>query len=459
MQSVLEPIGPQHHHLIIQIEPSDYKPLIEDKLKKIRKTAQIKGFRQGAAPESMIRKLYAEELKVEQLQKLVNKAIDDYQKENNIQFMGDLMDVPEKSNTEDRDSFRFVYEVGTAPQINSTAFVANLTTKKYKIILDDKKIDDEVEHFRKQYGEPKEVSDHINPGDLVTIEAQEMDGEQLKENGWQTSFIAMADETMHPNLLEELTGKEAGHSFQFNIHEVEKDLQEKEIRKYILKIPEDRDAQIEVGDFFKGNIKEIKRKLPAELNEDLYKRAFGEHTEIVDEIKLREKFREDAENYFVDEAEKYFDLIVVQDLVKASGFELPDNFLKKWLSATFEGWKNKPEHELEHDYFHYREHMIWKLIRDAIIKENQIKIEYNDIVDAVMNEMAQYYPIHQLPEHMKADFVKRIIDNQEKAMKYLNIAQNNKAIDWIKTQFEPSLEDISLEEFREKVVHLNSHQH
>ncbi|MBK9109973.1 MAG: hypothetical protein IPM92_16800 [Saprospiraceae bacterium] len=46
----------------------------------MRKNAHIKGFRQGAAPEGMIRKLYSEDIKAEQLQKLINKSIEDYQR-------------------------------------------------------------------------------------------------------------------------------------------------------------------------------------------------------------------------------------------------------------------------------------------------------------------------------------------------------------------------------------------
>ncbi|MBK9108318.1 MAG: hypothetical protein IPM92_08075 [Saprospiraceae bacterium] len=459
MQIQLEPIGQQHHHLIITVEPSDYKPIVEEKLKTLRKNAHIKGFRQGAAPEGMIRKLYSEDIKAEQLQKLINKSIEDYQKENEVHFMGDLLEVPEKKVTDDQEHYQFTYEVGLAPKVETAQFINQLKAIKYQIDIDEKRIDEEVEHFRMQYADSKIVEGKVEKGDLVTLDAVELEHGMIKEYGWSSRFMIMVDDTLEESFYNHIIDKELGHSFHFNIQEVEKNLSEKDIRKYFLKIPEDQDQEIVVSNHFQGSIFEISRKHPAELNEELYIKAFGDTTDIRDEQALRDRFRADVEKYFDSESDKYLELELVKEIVDQSGLNLPDAFLKKWLQLAFEEWKGKSEHDLEHDYFHYREHMLWKLIRDAITVEQKLEINYNDVVDAVMEEMAQYYPIHQLSESMKADFVKRIIDNQEKAMKYYTSAQNKKVLQWIRNHINPTIEKISLESFREKIVHLNSHQH
>ena len=58
MQIVRKEIAPLHISLDITLEPSDYTPAVKSELKKFRNQAQLKGFRKGKTPESVIKKMY-----------------------------------------------------------------------------------------------------------------------------------------------------------------------------------------------------------------------------------------------------------------------------------------------------------------------------------------------------------------------------------------------------------------
>ena len=77
--------------LTIAVEEADYNEKVEKTLKDYRKKANIPGFRPGQAPLSLIKKQIGEQVKMEEIQKLVGNTIFDYLKENNIQFLGEPM--------------------------------------------------------------------------------------------------------------------------------------------------------------------------------------------------------------------------------------------------------------------------------------------------------------------------------------------------------------------------------
>lgn len=459
MHIQLESIGPHHGHLIISIEPQDYAPKVEEKLKDLRKSARLKGFRQGAAPESMIRKLYADEIKMDLVQKTLNQAITDYQKSEGIDFLGDLLEIPDHSLTSDQSNFQFKFEVGLVPKVNPDTYLPEINLTRYKIGVTDQHIDEEIKHFLDRFSDQVAIQEPAKEGDILTIDAVELEGDQAKENGWKTNFTVILDELMGDGIRQELTGKEIGYHFHFNIREVEKNTDEASVRKYLLKIPQDQMEQLVVGDIFEGTLVEIKRKVPAELNEALYLKAFGPDSEIREENQLREHFRKMYEKHFDEESNNLLDLELVRAMVKTADLQYPDEFMAKWLKRTYNEWEKLSGHELEHELYHFKENMGWRLIREKIIKDKAIAIEYQDLVDAVLAELSKSFPVDQLSPEVQANFVRRMIDSEEKAMKYLADVQTRKALDWIKNQLTFAAEDVTMETFKEKVKHLHSHNH
>ncbi len=456
----LEPIAEKHGHLLISITPDDYKPKLSAELKKIKKTAHIKGFRQGTVPDSMVEKLYGEEVKADILNKLINQIITDYQKDTNQQFLGDLIETPSDNKSSDDGLFEFKFEVGFAPDPDINNLLADVSLVKYKVDIPEERIDEEIDHICSRMGESLETNEAIIREDLVEIEAVELEDDKPKEGGWTTQFPVSISEYTHDHFINLVLGLKVSDMFRFNIQEVEKNLSQKDINKYLLKIPEDQTDLAQPGDHYQATIVKVMRKQKAQLGEELYKKAFGPESTISNETELRAEIRSNLEKYFDQECDKLLDIELVKKLVSFSDMKYPEQFLIKWLKSNYEEWKDKEGHDLEHQLLHFKEGMSWKIIREKIMDQEKIKVTIEDVYDSVIHELKMQYPGIQLPPEHWNELAKRALSDKEKAMHYFVEGQNRKVIAWIKEKLNiEGNEMISMDKFREKVKHINEHHH
>ena len=459
MNISLKTLAPQHGQLQISIEQGDYFPKVQEELKKIRKTAHIKGFRHGAVPESVVKKLYGPGIEAEVLNKMVNELIEKYQKENNTQFLGDLLPLPELSSPADGTvtNHEFFFEVGIAPEADVAGSLSKIQLDKNKIILEDAVVEDELSHLKNQYGTLSEIKGPIVRGDLIELNATELLDGQAKQVGINTSFSLMVDDTLADEVLDELTGKNVEELIRFNIRSVEKNLDEKTIRKYFLKLEDKDDRAFE--DMFEGQISKISRKQAAELGPDLYAKAFGPNHTIQSEEDLRSELKKNLSAYYEKECDKIVEIELIKKLNAELNLHFPDDFLKKWLSLSFEEWSKKSKSQFDHDLIHFKEGLSWQMIRNNVIQNQQIQIHYEDLVDAVINQFKSSYPGLNFSDDQWKDIAANTLKDKEKANEFYTNALNDKTFQWLRDHANITEKEISLEDFRSLVKKLNEHNH
>ena len=459
MNISLKTLAPQHGQLQISIEQGDYFPKVQEELKKIRKTAHIKGFRHGAVPESVVKKLYGPGIEAEVLNKMVNELIEKYQKENNTQFLGDLLPLQELSSPADGTvtNHEFFFEVGIAPEADVAGSLSKIQLDKNKIILEDAVVEDELSHLKNQYGTLSEIKGPIVRGDLIELNATELLDGQAKQDGINTSFSLMVDDTLADEVLDELTGKNVEELIRFNIRSVEKNLDEKTIRKYFLKLEDKDDRAFE--DMFEGQISKISRKQAAELGPDLYAKAFGPNHTIQSEEDLRSELKKNLSAYYEKECDKIVEIELIKKLNAELNLHFPDDFLKKWLSLSFEEWSKKSKSQFDHDLIHFKEGLSWQMIRNNVIQNQQIQIHYEDLVDAVINQFKSSYPGLNFSDDQWKDIAANTLKDKEKANEFYTNALNDKTFQWLRDHANITEKEISLEDFRSLVKKLNEHNH
>ncbi|MDB9995362.1 trigger factor family protein, partial [Flavobacteriaceae bacterium] len=64
--------------LSVSIEKTDYESKVEEVLKDYKKRANIPGFRKGHTPIGLIKKQYGISVKVDEINKLMQKRLSDY---------------------------------------------------------------------------------------------------------------------------------------------------------------------------------------------------------------------------------------------------------------------------------------------------------------------------------------------------------------------------------------------
>ncbi|MDQ3141970.1 MAG: trigger factor family protein [Bacteroidota bacterium] len=457
MNVQFKPIEEQHGFLHILLTSPDYEPKIKEELKKIRKTAHLKGFRQGAVPESYVDKLYGSSIRAEVLNKLIQETLDNYQKSNSLSFVGDIIPVNEPladSELKEKE-MEFVFEVGIAPQVDIHELLPKIELTHYTVGIPDDRVEEEMKHLRERLGISSEVDAVIQKRDIVELEITEMVNGLLKEDGIQSTFQVLLDDMATEEVISKLVGKMKNDVLEINIRQIEKTASDEDIRKYFLKL---EDKETLFNDAFQAIIKKILRQEEAVMDEEFYKKAFGPNTSVTNEEDAKNEIRKNLDAYFAMECDKLLEIELVKKVQATANLKFPDLFLKKWLKQNFEEWKQEDSHEMEHKYYHFREGISWRLVRDHIANDQQFNVNAEEVYRVVIREMRRNFPGVNLPEESWVQLAQRALKDKDKSIEYYTEVLNEKAIQWLKNNLTISRAEISLDDFRERVKKMNSHE-
>jgi trigger factor len=135
----------------IAITKDDYQDKVDGILKDYKKSANIPGFRKGHVPMGLIKKQYGNAVLVDEVNKLLQDNLNKYLTEEKLDVLGNPLPKQQDDFDWDAETLDFEFELGLAPE-----FDVNLKGKKaitqYKIVADDKMIDEQIERISKQYG-------------------------------------------------------------------------------------------------------------------------------------------------------------------------------------------------------------------------------------------------------------------------------------------------------------------
>ena len=121
MNVIRQDIDALNAQLKVTISPEDYQNKVKASLEKYRKTAKIPGFRPGHVPAGMIQKQYGKSVLADELNNLVNEALNSFLAENKVDILGNPIpnDKEEvKGDFEKPDTFEFTYDIGLAPTVS-----------------------------------------------------------------------------------------------------------------------------------------------------------------------------------------------------------------------------------------------------------------------------------------------------------------------------------------------------
>jgi trigger factor len=314
--------------LTMTIEHADYQEKVEKTLKEYRKKAQVPGFRPGMVPMGMIKRQYGTAVKVDEVNRLLGEKLYEYIRENKIQMLGDPLPNTEKQVAQDFEKegdLTFVFDIAVAPE-----FEAKLSGKDkiayYTIDVDDKLIGQQVEMYQSQAGEFVKA-DVFSGNDTITGDLR-----QLDENGntLEGGITTEAGMVMPAYIKEEsqkklFDGCKTGDIITFNPKKAYPD-NDAEVAA-LLKVKKEDVADLTAD--FSFQVTEIRHFQPAEVNQALFDRVFGEGN-VKDEKEFREKIAEQLKAQFVGSSDYKFMLDVREHLEKKVGkLEFPEALLKR----------------------------------------------------------------------------------------------------------------------------------
>ncbi|MEO9533735.1 MAG: trigger factor [Crocinitomicaceae bacterium] len=440
MNVVEERIDDLNAILRVKITPEDYAEKVDQTLKDYRKQANLPGFRPGKTPMGLIKKKYGKGVLAEELNKAVNESLHEFITTNNLNVLGNPLPVENeevKGDFENPSDFEFAYEIGLSPEFELA--VSNKTKVDYlSVEIDKEMLDKEVDNLARRYGSlhPEEI---VGDRDMVIGEFTDSEGE-LKNN----STISM-EFVEHAATKKKLVGAKAGDVIKLDPRNVSKG--DKDMAAMLGVAEEDLAT---VGKKFEFTISEIKRMVPAAVDQALFDKLFGEGT-IKSEKELREKIKSDLENMFKNDSDKIFSQNLVDQLVEKTKIKFPEAFLKRWILASAKE-EVTPE-QIEADFEGYKKSLTWQLIQNKIIKENDIKVEPQEAVEYTKGILVNQYAQYGMPAPEDAELegqAKNVLGNQEEAQRIYDNLYNDKIMQYFKATVKLNEKSLKYDKFVEE---------
>ena len=426
----------------IELTAADYQTQVNAKLANYRKTTDMPGFRKGKVPMGVINKRYAIPVKVEEINKMLSDSLTKYIIQEKLDILGNPL--PKDGfhiNWEKQEDFTFEYEVGLAP-----VFEVKLSKKNmldyYLIKADEAMIDKYAVDIAKRYGKMSSP-EKVEEKDLVYGTFLELDEEGKEIETGLSNQASISLETLKTKKLQaEFIGSSKGKIITIDPNK--SFVKDTDVASLL---GVEKEAFEAISSKFSFTIDNISRMAPAELNVALFDKMYGEGT-IKTEKEFRAKIANEAEAMFVAESDRKFQNDSVEYLLEKTVFELPEEFLKKWMQTVSETPITLSE--VEDQFVGYKTSLRWQIIENRIAKENKLGVTREEAIAETKKligaQMAQYG--QALPEEeMLEQYSTQILANKEEEKKIYDRAFASKMTAFFKESFNMNEKEISYKEF------------
>ncbi len=450
MKTEMIDIGRLSSRLSITIEADDYQNELAKQLKKHKDSAHLKGFRKGKAPLSVIKKFYGKGIMAELIDKKIQNAVSDYIIDNKIDILGSPMPVDDNApdiNLDHHEDMTFSFDLGMVPEVTLKGIDASDTYEGFTVKVEESLVDEEFTHIQRKLGQQNEVVEPIEKMDLVKLTIQEkepVDAEQC-----HTGTITVLVERLTSQYQEAMLGKRKGDKLEINVYELEENATEDYARKYFL-----QDAPDDVTPVFDAEITSVTRLEPAQLNEEFFKKAFG-NEEIVDEAKARKHLREHLQSYFDKQTDQLARRNILTTLVEKNEMDFPKDFLKRWILFNN---KEAVEEEIERDYPAMEKNLRWTVIKNKLTEQENIQISDQEIRQHMKFQfMAQLrqWGYSSLGDINIDDIVEKMMSKQDDVEKAYDEIRSERVMDAIVAKINIERKEISKEAFEKMVEEIN----
>ncbi len=426
----------------VDIVADDYKEKVAKVLNDYRKTANIPGFRKGHVPMGMVRKQYGKAVMIDEVNKLLQESLNKFLVEEKLDILGNPLPKVNESFSWDAEQFSFEFELGLAPEFDVD--LKSNKVKSYNIVATDELIEKELENIQTRYGKlitQEEAEEHSNvTGTFVNEE---------KEINKKSTFLV--NDLKGKKNEKKLIGAKVGDVIELDTKKL---FEEDHNLQNVLGVSKEEAEDLDIKVTF--TVEEISITEKAEFDQELFDKLFADGS-VKTVTELKDKIKEDAEKQFQQQADQQLLNAVTETLVENTKFDLPKEFLQKWLQTA--GEKQLTAEEAVSEYEKSEKGLRYQLIEGKIMKDNDIKIDYPELVDYakgfIRMQMAQFGNAN--PEEKELDDIAgRILSNQEEARRLQEQLVSQKLVGFFKENMEFDAKEVSYEEFIKEVYNVDA---
>lgn len=434
--------------ITVEINEKDYADKVKSSLNDHRRKANVPGFRAGKVPFGIVNKMFGKAVLGEEVNKVLSEKLSSYITENKLNLLGNplpSLENKDKADLENDKDFTFYFDIALSPEIN-LELNKKVKANYFDIEISDTMVDDYVLDIQNRFGEHSHP-DVVADGTEVEAEFKQLDADgNVLEGGIAHKGKFKVDDIKLKTAAKKFLEKAKGDKVIFDPMKAFKDIDKVSAMLAVAKeMIEDLKAD------FEAEIIEIHLTVPAEINEDLYKKAYPSD-EVKTEEDLRAKVKEDAAKQFVGESDKLFMSETVDMLIEKANIQIPVDFMKRWVLANNEGKLTAEQVEVQ--WSSYESSLKWQLLQDKIFKENEIKVEKTEVREHIKGFIGgQYFGGAVADPAMTSQMdgiVDSVMQNQEEVNKIYDQLYDKKLQEVFKEKLSLKNKSISLEDFIKK---------
>lgn len=420
----------------IALDKQDWAEPRKKKLNEYRRNADIRGFRRGMAPMTLIEKIHGGQALGEVVNTLVTDELNKFIEKNTLNLIGEPLPAEKASanDWENPDAFSFDFDLAVAPQVE-LSITAEDKIPYYNVTVTKEALKDYRQGLLKQFGQ-LESGEEAKADDFVI--ADFVSGEQKVEGAYVTL------RSMPDNVKKGFVGLKKGDTKQVDIV---KAFPNEADRAAMFHVKKEELDTLPVK--WKMTVSDIKTFVDAPLTQATFDQIFGEGS-CKDEAGFDAKVKERLQDEYGRESDYRFMIDAKEYLISKAAIQLPDAFMKRWIKTANEDKFTMEQIEAEYDLF--AKDFRWNMIRTKIMKDQKLKVSKDDVMKQAMS-MASYqfamYGMQNVPEEHLTRYAEQLLGDRQQAERIIEKVEDDITLDWVRKTATLEKKKISLEKMRE----------
>ena len=419
--------------LTLSVSAEDYADSRKKKINDFRKKADIRGFRKGMVPMSLVEKMYGQQALADSVNDVISAALNDFIRENELKVLGEPL--PSEDNPQNdwanAGDFTFKFDIAQNPEV-SFELSKDDEIVYYTITVTEAAKKEMKDNLLKQYGS-LEDGKKAKADDFIIVDFEQ--GETKVEG----TYVALRN--VAEAVRKSFVGVKPGDVLDVNVNEA---FENETDRASMLKVSKDELATLDP--MFKMTVQSVKTFVNAPLTEETFEKIFGVKTEEEFDAKIEERIRAE----YAQEADFRFSKDAKTYLLEKANLTIAEKFLKRWIYVINEGKFTMEDIEKDWDLFivDYK----WQMVRGYLMDKYGVKIEEADLLASAKGFAAYQfamYGMNNVPEEQLEAFAKNILSQEEQGRRILDQVENEKTFAAVREVVTLKKKKISVDKFRE----------
>ncbi len=408
MEIQLETQSPVKKTVNIVIDKDSVNEELTKEIQKLRKKVNVKGFRKGKVPVSLIKKMYGDSVKYEVLNRLINDSLLKAIQENNINYVGDPV-VKDVSELEEDKELKINAEFHIIEEFEPENY-KGIKLEIEKLEVTEEIFNNALQNVLARFTYFEDVEDESLPVEegyqvVASIDAY-VDNERYEPLCKDEIVLTIGENYYLPDFDSYFIGLTKNDETEVN-HTFDKDGETVEGR-FVIKI------------------KWIKKPVIPELTEDFISQ-FGEEYKSVEDFK--NKIREDLEANFKEQMREAKIEKILENLRERHNFQYPEILLEKQIEFLKKKSTYKIPGEDEESFEKRLKEIAEKQIRNSIILE---KIEQKENIKPTQEDIDKEFEKLAAQFRVEVERIKEFyMKNNELSQELFSKVTNNKVFDFL----------------------------